>query len=136
MYSMVNSLQPLADKLAIGLSSLCALHCLAVPTLLVLSPSMMSIGLQNEDFHTWIVIVVIPVSILAITVGCRAHRHKSVLWLGLLGLTSLCLTAAFGPTMLGETGEKLATLLGAIIIAVSHLKNYTLCRQGNACECH
>ena len=43
--------QVMTDKLAIGLSLLCTFHCLALPILLVLLPSIAALGLDNENFH-------------------------------------------------------------------------------------
>lgn len=128
------SVQPLADKAAIGLSMLCAIHCLAVPVLVALLPAAASLGLDDERFHLWLVIVVLPVSAVALTLGCRKHRSKTVLFIGLAGLAVLCLASALGHDALGEAGEKMLTLTGAALIAVSHVKNFALCRVETDCE--
>ena len=51
-------LQEKMDKFAIGLSAMCAIHCLAVPVLLVLLPSAAALGLGNEQFHFWMLVAV------------------------------------------------------------------------------
>lgn len=51
------------DKFAIGLSAMCAIHCLAVPVLLVLLPSAAALGLGNEQFHFWMLVAVLPSSL-------------------------------------------------------------------------
>ena len=56
---MSNS-QIVTDKAAIGLSLLCAIHCLAFPLLVVLVPSLVALPLHNESFHFWMVVAVIP----------------------------------------------------------------------------
>ncbi len=135
MSNTLIKLQPLADRAAIGLSLLCALHCTALPLLLVLSPSVLAMGFQDEAFHLWIVLVVIPVSVFALTMGCREHKHMGVLFLGVAGLLVLALSGMFGHDLLGAMGEKAATLFGAGLIAVSHVKNFMLCQQAKVCEC-
>jgi len=59
--------QAITDKLAIGLSLACSFHCLALPVLLALLPSMTALRLDNEAFHFWMAAAVIPSSIFALT---------------------------------------------------------------------
>src|SRR6056297_2916241 len=136
MRNYPNTLQPVADRLAIGLSMLCALHCLALPLATALLPSLLGMGLEDESFHVWLVIIVIPLSAFALTLGCTKHRNKSVLYIGMLGLGILCLAPLLGHDLLGEVGERLLTLAGSILIALSHVRNFRLCRQGDICESH
>ena len=135
MRSDTTTLQPLADKAAIGLSLLCAVHCLGLPIIAALLPSGLALGFADESFHTWLVIFVIPLSAFALTLGCRKHRQMNVFYTGMFGLICLCAAALLGHDLLGELGERGLTLVGAVLIALSHLKNYQLCRKGEACEC-
>jgi hypothetical protein len=135
MHSNINSLaQPLADKTAIGLSLLCAIHCLALPVLVVLAPALGSMAIADESFHLWVVAVAIPVSAYALLLGCRKHRHLSVLATGIIGLTVLGVAALAGHDLVGESGERALTLLGAFIIAWSHVRNYYYCRSASRCD--
>ena len=52
--------QALTDKFAISLSVLCAMHCLMLPILLVVLPSLTALNLQNEAFHLWMLATVSP----------------------------------------------------------------------------
>ena len=133
--NQINTLQPLGDKTAIGLSLLCAVHCLALPVAAALLPSMAGLGLEDETFHNWIVVVVIPLSTVTLFLGCRKHRQLGVLGTGMFGLLLLSLTPLLGHELLGEFRERLLTLAGSALIAASHVKNFQLCRQGKACEC-
>ena len=128
-------LQPFADKASIGLSFLCLLHCLALPLLVVLLPSLVVLGLDDERFHIWLVVVVIPLSAFALTLGCTRHRRLTVLLTGAMGLLLLCMAPLLGHDFLGESGERLTTLIGSVLIAASHVKNSLLCRQETKCEC-
>lgn len=128
-------LQPLTDKFAISLSALCAVHCLALPVLVVLVPSLASLPMNNEAFHLWMVIAVIPTSIFALTMGCKQHKQHNLLYVGLAGLSFLIFAVAFGESFLGETLEKVFTLIGASIIAFGHFKNYRLCQAKDECAC-
>lgn len=117
-----------ADVCAVTLSSLCVLHCLALPVLIVLVPSLAVLPIAEEKFHFFLVFLVIPVSISALYLGCRRHRRWAVLFWGLTGVGVLILTALYGHEFLGEKGEKIMTVAGAALIAVSHILNFRLCR--------
>lgn len=123
------------DKLAISLSMLCALHCLAFPLLLALLPSIAALPLEQEIFHLWMVMTVIPTSIYALTLGCKKHKKLSVLLGGLIGLAGMIAAIILGESLLGEAGEKLLTLAGASLIALAHYKNFQFCHQLSECPC-
>lgn len=117
------------DKAAIGLSLACAVHCLLLPIVLVILPPLAASTFADEHFHQWMLAAVLPTSLIALIMGCRRHRNMSVLALGLPGLATLTLAAFLGHDLLGESGEKLASLLGASLIALGHVKNHTLCKR-------
>ncbi|MGH1536586.1 MAG: MerC domain-containing protein [Gammaproteobacteria bacterium] len=130
----MNNLQSITDKTAISLSLLCTIHCLALPLIAVLLPSFIAIPLQDEIFHTWMVIGVIPVSTYALTMGCKNHKRYQILFIGSIGLLTLSVVAFLGHEWLGEELEKAFTVIGAIIIAIAHVRNFRLCQQHNVCE--
>lgn len=128
--------QNFLDQLAIGGSALCAIHCLALPLLAVLLPSMAALPLQEESFHIWMVIAVVPISAYALTMGCKRHEDYRVLFIGSLGLLILAFTAFFGHDFFGEQLEKIFTVIGATIIASMHVWNYRLCQRQDMCVCN
>ncbi len=122
------------DKMAISLSLLCVLHCLALPLLLVLLPSLVALQLDNEAFHLWMVLAVIPTSTYALTMGCKRHKQYRFLAFGVIGLF-LLLSALVGEEIIGEVSEKILTVLGAVCIAYGHFRNFRLCQQHEECPC-
>lgn len=129
------SLNLLPDKLAISLSLLCTLHCLALPVLVVLSPSIAALGLDNEIFHYWMLVAVLPISLFALTMGCKKHQRFQILLMGCIGLSILVLAALLGHDLFGETGEKVLTVIGSAIIAYGHVRNYRACQINRSCHC-
>ncbi len=127
-------LQTRADVVAIGLSVGCLLHCLALPLALALLPTLPIGWLSDEQFHRWLLVAILPTSVVALFMGCRRHQHFNVITIGMTGLAVLVLAAIFGHDVLGETGEKAVTSVGAVIIATSHILNQRYCRQ-SACHC-
>lgn len=126
--------QELTDKFAISLSMLCAIHCLILPLLLVLLPSLGSLQLQNEAFHLWMIAAVIPTSIYALTIGCKKHQRYRLLFWGVFGLILMILAVSLGHEIVGESGEKILTLLGATFVVIAHLGNFRRCQQHKSCS--
>lgn len=131
----MKTLQSFTDKTAISLSFLCTIHCLAMPLLVVLLPSLAALPLEEEAFHLWMVFIVVPVSIYALTMGCKNHKRYRVLLVGGIGLCILIATVLAGHDALGETWEKTLTVIGSSIIALGHFWNHRLCQQHDSCDC-
>ncbi|SHH25436.1 MerC domain-containing protein [Ferrimonas marina] len=120
--------QALLDKMAIGVSVVCALHCAVMPIVLATFPALAILPMEDETFHKLLVLFVIPSSIIALLLGCRRHKDRWVLLGGVVGLLALVLTALFGHDLLGEMGEKVATVIAALVLASAHWRNFSLCR--------
>jgi len=128
--------QEYSDKTAISLSALCLVHCLLVPSFLVFLSGYISLSYNNELIHYAILFIAIPVSIYALIAGVKNHSSYTYLYLGLLGILTLILAVTLGVQMWGEAGEKILTTVGALLVAISHFKNYRLCREVECDSCH
>ena len=128
-------IQTFSDKLAISLSMLCAVHCLAFPFAMIWLPNLAALQLNEESFHLWMLVAVIPTSIYALTIGCLKHKRYQLLSFGVIGITFL-VSAILLEEVVGESGEKWLTVIGATFIAVGHYLNFRLCRSNEAdCDC-
>ena len=123
------------DKPAIALSALCLVHCLVFPVLTLLLPSLAVLPLEQEIFHIAMVVCVIPISIYALTMGCKQHHKRSIAYVGGIGLLLLVVAVVFGEHHMGELGEKLLTTVGAVTMAFAHFRNYKLCQKSEECPC-
>ena len=128
--------QEYSDKTAISLSALCLAHCLLVPSFLVFLSGYVSLSYNNELIHYALLCIAIPVSLYALITGVRNHKSYAYLYAGLVGITALILAVTLGAQIWGETGEKAMTTVGAILVAISHFKNYRLCREVECDNCH
>ena len=117
------------DRIAVVLSGICMLHCLALPLLLTVFPIMNVTILSEEVFHLLMLVVILPVSVVALTIGCRQHKDTLTVVLGAIGLGILTVTAFAGHDIFGLTGERLVTSLGGLILAGAHIQNYRCCRR-------
>ena len=134
---MINQIksQYVSDKFAMGLSLACVLHCFFVPSFLIITSGMLSVSLDNEFVHKLLVLVAVPISSFALIKGYKYHKTFSFISFGILGLVALILAVLLGESNLGELGEKGLTLLGSILVAYSHFKNYKMCIELD-CSCH
>ena len=124
-----------ADKLSITLSLACMIHCLLMPSFLILTSGFLALSIDNELIHKVFLIIVLPISLYALITGYQNHKILSYLYLGISGLWLLFFAVFFGEGVFGEFTEKSLTLIGSMIVASSHYKNYKACKE-LACECH
>jgi positive regulator of sigma E activity len=125
-------MQMFMDRTAIALSTVCAIHCLFLPVVVVMLPALTATSLGSESFHRFLLWFVFSISALALRQGCRRHKDRIVLMFGILGLALLVATVIVGDDVVSEDGERLTTVLGATALAFGHIRNYRLCRK-NKC---
>ena len=124
-----------ADKASITLSLACMIHCLLMPSFLVLTSGFFALSIDNELIHKAFLIIVLPVCLYAMITGYRNHKILSYFYIGTSGLWLLVFAVFFGEGVFGELAEKSLTLLGSIIVASAHYKNYKACKELD-CSCH
>ncbi|KPH89679.1 hypothetical protein AMS57_16105 [Pseudoalteromonas undina] len=123
--------QTTADKFAIGLSLMCTVHCFATPIILALLPSLAVLQINAEQFHLWVLAVVLPTSLLALSLGCKKHKRTRYMACGVVGLACLIIAVLLGQ----EEAEKALTLIGSAFIALAHWFNYQQCFKKNNENC-
>lgn len=127
---------PLVDRFAIGVSLLCLGHCLLLPVLLVILPSMSAQLIAGENVHLWLIYIVIPSSLFALGMGCKQHGRWSFIAIGLCGLSFLILGVCIDFIGLKNIWEQVFTVLGALLIAFAHGRNFQKCHKSLDCSCH
>ena len=127
--------QLINDKLAMALSSACAIHCFLTPSFVLLTSGLISFSFDNELVHNLILFVAVPISLYALISGYSNHKILYLLPIGIFGLSTLALAVALGENFLGELGEKSLTLIGSVLVVFAHFKNHQACKELD-CECH
>lgn len=119
------------DRLGIILSSLCMLHCLAMP-LVTTYVSVAGMEFFAEDLaHRVLLVLLAGTGLSAFIPGLRRHRDWTVGLLAALGF-GLVAFGAFGVhELLGHEFELLVNLLGSAGLIGAHILNF---RRNN--ECH
>lgn len=126
---------PWVDRLAISISTLCIIHCLFSPLLLLALPVLMPTFLGGETLHFWLVLAIIPSSIFALGMGCKQHKRTQFLFLGFIGLSFLLLGIASEVLGLEHIWERIFTVAGGMLMGLAHVRNFKLCRDTTDCSC-
>lgn len=117
----VDSRQRAFDGLAIGASALCLLHCLILPLMLIVLPTLAAILVVPEWFHLWALALALPTSLLALWSGYRRHRSIKPAAIVLPGLALLALGVFVARA---EWVETLLTVGGAVALTIGHALNW------------
>jgi hypothetical protein len=106
------------DRLAIGLSGLCLLHCIG--TLLFVA-TMASAGgfLLAPEFHEIGLAVALAIGVVALGHGLLVHRRPLPLAIGSMGLALMATALTLGHGV----GEALCTIVGVVLVAAGHQLN-------------
>src|SRR6185312_9356705 len=81
----------LADRVGTGASLLCAIHCAALPFVLVLLPVIGLGFLANDRFEGGFVMVASILAMIVLTRGFRRHQQPLPLMLAVFGIVLLLL---------------------------------------------
>ena len=127
--------QQTTDKFAITLSLVCVIHCFFFPAFVIFTSGFLSLSIDNEFAHKLFVFTAVPLSIFALILGYKNHQSIAPIPIGIFGLLMFISAVILGEDNLGELGEKILTLLGSMLIAYAHFKNYQICKNFD-CACH
>ena len=136
LYFRMKAMQEFSDKTAISLSMICMVHCLVLPSFLVILSGYFTLSYENELVHYLLLLIAVPVSLYALINGARNHSNFIYLVSGITGIISLIFAVTMGVELWDESGEIVFTSIGASLVAFSHYKNYKLCREVECDSCH
>ena len=110
--------RPPLDATGIVLSSLCFLHCLAVPFIATGALAWVA----SEAIHIGLTIILAGVVLLVAFPSYKQHRHAVVPTLLVSGL-ALLIVAVLTEDVLGESAETSLTALGSVVLLLGHILN-------------
>ena len=110
---------PQLDKLAIGLSGLCAVHCIATAVTVGLLSSLAGV-LHAPIIHEAGLVIAMVLGAIALGQGARRHGMVIPLSVGALGLGIMAGALSLPH---GWSGETAYTLLGVALLALGHELN-------------
>jgi len=115
------------DGAAVGLSALCLIHCLALPLVVAGLPFLAQFS--EGHLHAQMLVVVLPLSFIALGLGYRHHRNLKIVAAGAVGMLILTIGATVAHDTLGLAADRLFTIVGALVLATAHFYNSVQTRE-------
>ncbi len=132
-----NFAQKTADITGAVLSQLCLVHCLLLPVLVGLLPSLSwAEVLGGEIFHLLVLTLATPVAIFALLQGFRKHgsSRPAIYGAAALGIlwTVFCMEESLNHDLVAAFN-----VMGGLMMAWAHWQNWTLTSNdcGSVCTC-
>ena len=110
-----------SDTLGVVISSLCIVHCLALPIIGLMLP-IVGVVSENEWLHKILVIMALP---LFINLAFKSNKAYIVLS-AIMGI-ALLFAGAFFEAL--HDYEVIMTVIGAAVLGGAHLQNLRHCRR-------
>lgn len=118
------------DGAAVALSALCLIHCLALPIMVAGLPFLAQFA--EGHLHLQMLVVVLPLSVVALALGFRRHRSVRIVAAGTIGMLTLIIGATVAHTYLGLAADRAFTVVGALVLAAAHYFNSIRSRRACA----
>ena len=117
------------DRIAISLSTVCIVHCLAMPLLVAILPvAAVTIG-SDAHFHALMLWLVVPTSAIGFSLGYRVHGRGGIVASGALAVAVLALVAFWGHDAWDPAVEVAVNVAASIALAAAHWQNFREVRR-------
>ena len=126
-------MQKILDNFGITVSAVCAIHCILLPLLIILSPYIELAFFTSHEFHETLMYFIFPTSLIAFTLGCRKHNDDIVKLGGICAIFVLLIAISLHE--FSETLSVVLTLFASSLLIFTHLRNRNLCAKEEYC-CH
>lgn len=104
------------DQLAMGLSGLCLVHCLATTVFFASLASVGGLFIENHLFHEIGLVVAIGFALIMLVSGVLSHGYMMPFAVGCFGLGMM----AGALSRPHDGSEVLATMIGVAVVALGH----------------
>ena len=122
------------DTLGTAASLLCLIHCVLMPIIVALSPTLTMLLPGSNTTHRVLIVFVVSLGLLAFLSGYKKHRRRLVLLPMLAGML-LVTCGAFGDSFLHTAlNETLVTMGGSTLLVLAHGLNRSFCHHCAKCE--
>jgi len=112
------------DRIAISLSTVCIVHCLAMPLLVAILPlAAVTIG-NDGHFHALMLWLVVPTSAIGFSLGYRVHGKPAIVAGGAVAVAVLAVVAFWGHDAWDPAVEVAVNVAASIALAVAHWQNF------------
>ncbi|MBS1914089.1 MAG: MerC domain-containing protein [Bacteroidetes bacterium] len=128
--------QQLLDRFGVSASTLCAIHCAAVPFLISILPAVGLGFLGGRAFELSMIGISTVLATFSLGSSYRVHRKLNPLMMMSTGIMLMLFNVVGheSHTELAETLHPYLAALGGLMIASAHWLNMRLCRQCDLCD--
>lgn len=120
------------DKIGICVSSVCLVHCLLMPILLLSFPALSAQFDHTEhDVHLYFGILVFLSAAFAMFPHCKKSGRKDILLIASMGVFFVIAGFTIGHEV-SEIVEHILTIIGSILLVTAHYKNIKI--KHSKCE--
>jgi hypothetical protein len=117
------------DRLAIALSTICIVHCLAMPFVIAVLPiAAFAVG-GDGHFHSLMLWFVVPTSVLGFGLGLRVHKRVEIVLMGAVAIAVLAAAALWGHSAWDPSVEVLVNVAASVLLAAAHWRNFREVRR-------
>lgn len=120
------------DRAGICVSAACAVHCIAMPAVLALVPTVGSIVVIGNGVERLLAVGAVALAVATLCWGFRIHRKKRLI----LSFSAAALFILWGQLFAAGWLETGLVVLGGMGLIGSHLLNRSLCRSCRTCCSH
>ena len=117
------------DRVAIALSTICIVHCLAMPFVIALLPVAAFTFGGDGHFHSLMLWFVVPTSVLGFGLGLRVHRRVDIVVMGAVAIAALAAAALWGHSAWDPSAEVLVNVAASVLLAAAHWRNFREVRR-------
>ena len=112
------------DRVAIVLSTICIVHCLAMPFVIALLPVAAFTFGSDGHFHSLMLWFVVPTSVAGFGLGLRVHRRVNIVVMGGVAIAALAAAALWGHRAWEPSVEVLVSVAASVLLAAAHWRNF------------
>ena len=117
------------DRVAIALSTICIVHCLAMPFVIAVLPvAAYAVG-GDGHFHSLMLWFVVPTSVLGFGLGLRVHKRPDIVLMGAVAIAGLAAAALLGHSAWDPSVEVLVNVVSSVLLAAAHWRNFREVRR-------
>jgi hypothetical protein len=117
------------DRIAITLSTICIVHCLAMPVLVAALPVLAIAVGTDGHFHELMLWLVVPTSALGFGLGYKVHGNAAIIAAGTAAVVVLAVVALWGHDHWNRTVEVSVNVLASLLLASAHWRNFREVRR-------
>lgn len=120
------------DKIGMGMSAVCLVHCLLLPVILATLPFLSFLSFMKSPLtETFMVLFALANSVIAVTLGFKKHKSYAVPAIFVAG--AILLGAHFYAHDFVHSNEYII-IAGAALVGAGHIVNKRLCSTCPTCE--